>query len=182
LRIHQEKTGGLFLLLFGTRRLRRPIGRDDSATDGLPTERRGAVPGALGASAATASRSRTRTSSRPWSRRSSACPSACSRRSRRLRPWEDNLKGQPFLPRLRVYESLALIDGRRRRRCRRARRRVVRNLRQLKRWAAWAPANYAHFYWIVEAERRRRWGRTGDALEAFERAAALPNRSELQRR
>jgi predicted ATPase/signal transduction histidine kinase len=58
--------------------------------------------------------------------------------------------------------------------------RVDENLQRMKAWADHAPANHAHRYWLVVAERRRVAGEAEGAREAYYRAMALAREHEYR--
>ncbi len=86
-----------------------------------------------------------------------------------------SLMGQPFVPFLYTYESLALsellpaLQGARRRA---ARHRLARNRRDLARWAAHAPANYRRKSLLLDAEWAAAKGQVLVALRRYDEAVA----------
>ena len=86
------------------------------------------------------------------------------------------VRGTPAVPVFYLYDSLArlalydrapprdraLILGR-----------VASNQRKMKKWAVHGPMNFAHKYWLVEAERNRVLGRDSRAVRCYDRAILL---------
>lgn len=84
-----------------------------------------------------------------------------------------SLMGQPFVPFLLVYESLAIVEalsGLRGRRRRSALRKLERNRKKLRRWATHAPANYRRKSHLLNAEWAALKGRSFVALREFDAA------------
>ena len=86
----------------------------------------------------------------------------------------------PYVPIIRFYAALAALDAWRADPSRRGLDHVARvRARKLAAWAKRAPMNYRHKYLLIEAERARSAGRSGEARERFDAALAAAKTSGL---